>query len=163
MKRLSAIAGVLAVAIVAIVIAAAASGGSTATPGAGGANTARSGATVLQGQGSRLGRLLTDGHGRVLYLFEADTRDRSHLSRAGFALWPAFEAGGNVRVKGGAAAAMVRTIPGPGGKRQVTYDHHPLYYYAGDTKPGQTHGQGLDQFGAKWYVVTPSGRKIDDD
>src|SRR3954468_6753790 len=73
MKRLSAVAGVLAVAIVAIVIAAAASGGSTATPGPGGVSAARAGATVIQGQGSHLGRLLTDRHGRVLYLFEADT------------------------------------------------------------------------------------------
>jgi hypothetical protein len=38
---------------------------------------------------------------------------------------------------------------------------HPLYYYAGDTKRGQTAGQGLDQFGAEWYVLSPTGQKVD--
>ena len=44
-------------------------------------------------------------------------------------------------------------------------DHagHPLSTYAGDAKPGQTKGQDLDQFGPKWYVLRPSGQKIDDD
>jgi predicted lipoprotein with Yx(FWY)xxD motif len=54
------------------------------------------------------------------------------------------------------------TAPGSGG-RLVTYKGHPLYYYVGDKKPGDTSGQGLDQFGAKWYVLTPAGDKIDDD
>ena len=52
---------------------------------------------------------------------------------------------------------------GRGGTRQVTYGHHPLYYYVGDRKAGDTHGQGLNQFGAKWYVLSPTGSKIDDD
>jgi predicted lipoprotein with Yx(FWY)xxD motif len=48
------------------------------------------------------------------------------------------------------------------GKSIVTYNGHPLYYYAGDSKPGATSGQGLDQFGGGWYVVTPAGDKIDE-
>ena len=44
---------------------------------------------------------------------------------------------------------------------QVTYAGHPLYTYAGDAKPGDVQGQGLDQFGAEWYVLAPSGQKID--
>ena len=38
---------------------------------------------------------------------------------------------------------------------------HPLYTYAGDQKPGEVAGQGLDQFGAEWYVLAPDGHKID--
>jgi hypothetical protein len=34
-------------------------------------------------------------------------------------------------------------------------------YYAGDTTPGDTTGQALSQFGAKWYVVAGNGNKID--
>ena len=45
----------------------------------------------------------------------------------------------------------------------MTYAGHPLYYYAADGKPGDTAGQGLNQFGAKWYVLAPSGNKIDED
>jgi predicted lipoprotein with Yx(FWY)xxD motif len=46
------------------------------------------------------------------------------------------------------------------GTLEVTYAGHPLYYYAGDTAPGQTTGQALPQFGAPWYVVAPSGTAI---
>jgi predicted lipoprotein with Yx(FWY)xxD motif len=47
------------------------------------------------------------------------------------------------------------------GKRQVTYKGHPLYYFIQDKKAGDTKGQGLNAFGAKWYVVGTSGKKID--
>jgi predicted lipoprotein with Yx(FWY)xxD motif len=47
------------------------------------------------------------------------------------------------------------------GTRQVTYNGHPLYYFAGDTKPEETKGQGLNAFGAGWYVVSPAGDKIE--
>ena len=60
-------------------------------------------------------------------------------------------------------AAKLATIARAGGRRQVTYDGHPLYTYAGDTKPGATSGQGLDQFGAEWYVLNAAGVKIDGD
>jgi hypothetical protein len=43
----------------------------------------------------------------------------------------------------------------------VTYNGHPLYDYAGDQVAGDTNGQGLDQFGAEWYVVSPAGNKIE--
>jgi predicted lipoprotein with Yx(FWY)xxD motif len=58
---------------------------------------------------------------------------------------------------------LLGTIAGDGGGAQVTYHGHPLYYYAGDNRPGDTTGEGLDQFGAKWYAVAATGDKIDDD
>ena len=47
------------------------------------------------------------------------------------------------------------------GKRQVTYAGHPLYTFAGDTKAGQTTGEGLTNFGASWDVVSASGRAVE--
>ena len=52
------------------------------------------------------------------------------------------------------------TIARAGGGRQVTYNGHPLYFFAGDSGPGQTNGQGSDSFGAKWWLVAPSGSQI---
>ena len=43
---------------------------------------------------------------------------------------------------------------------QIAYNGHPLYYYVGDHGPGQTTGQGLNQFGALWYVLSPAGTAI---
>ena len=36
----------------------------------------------------------------------------------------------------------------------MTYYGHPLYYYVGDKKSGETNGQGLNEFGARWYVLS---------
>jgi hypothetical protein len=73
---------------------------------------------------------------------------------------PAFAATGRPRAEGGAKAASIGTIIGRSGRRQVTYNRHPLYYYVGDQRPGETNGQGLNQFGALWYVLAPNGNAI---
>jgi predicted lipoprotein with Yx(FWY)xxD motif len=46
------------------------------------------------------------------------------------------------------------------GTEQVTYDGHPLYYFIADGSAGSTTGQGNDGFGAKWWLVAPSGSAI---
>jgi predicted lipoprotein with Yx(FWY)xxD motif len=107
-----------------------------------------------------LGKVLVDADGRTLYLFKADRPNVSTLSRAGLAVWPAFTSTSTPRAERGARAASIGTIIGRGGHRQVTYNHHPLYYYIGDQALGDTHGQGLNQFGALWYVLAPSGNAI---
>jgi predicted lipoprotein with Yx(FWY)xxD motif len=45
----------------------------------------------------------------------------------------------------------------------VTYAGQPLYRFVQDTKPGQTNGQDLDDFGACWYILAPAGTKIESD
>jgi hypothetical protein len=67
---------------------------------------------------------------------------------------------GKVTVSGSAKASDLGTITRSDGTKQVTYDGHPLYYFAGDSGPGQTSGQGSDGFGAKWWLVAPSGTQI---
>jgi predicted lipoprotein with Yx(FWY)xxD motif len=118
---------------------------------------ARSGVGVRQ---TPLGKILVDSHGRTLYLFKGDRPNVSRLSRAGLAVWPAFTWTGRPRAEGGAKAASIGTIIGRSGRRQVTYNRHPLYYYVGDQGPGETNGQGLNQFGALWYVLAPNGNAI---
>ncbi len=56
--------------------------------------------------------------------------------------------------------ADLGTITRSGGVKQVTYKGHPLYYFSGDSHPGQTSGQGSSAFGAKWWLVSPSGASI---
>jgi predicted lipoprotein with Yx(FWY)xxD motif len=107
-----------------------------------------------------LGKTLVDANGRTLYLFEGDTRNLSRLSSAGLSVWPRFIATGPVKAVNGAQASKLGTISSPSGVRQVTYNGHPLYYYVGDSKPGSTRGQRLNEFGALWYVLGPSGNAV---
>jgi predicted lipoprotein with Yx(FWY)xxD motif len=45
----------------------------------------------------------------------------------------------------------------------VTYAGHPLYTFVLDrNKPGSTKGEGVDAFGAEWYVVNPAGKKVEE-
>ena len=43
---------------------------------------------------------------------------------------------------------------------QVTYNRHPLYGFVQDTKKGQTNGEGVTAFGAKWFAISPAGAKV---
>lgn len=64
------------------------------------------------------------------------------------------------QARGGVSAAQIGTIAGNNGGTQVTYHDHPLYYYVGDQKRGQAAGQGLDQFGGRWYVLSAQGLAV---
>ena len=109
-----------------------------------------------------LGKILVDSQGRSLYLFEKDTGPKSTCSGACAAAWPPFTTSGKPQAGSGVKAALLGTTTRSDGKDEVTYNGHPLYYYAGDQKAGDTNGQDLNQFGASWYVVSPAGNKIGD-
>ena len=109
-----------------------------------------------------LGNVLVDAQGRTLYLFEKDKGMTSACSGACASIWPPLTATKAV-AGAGLSAVKLSVAKQPGGASDVTYAGHPLYTYVGDTKPGETKGQGLNQFGAGWYVLSPSGKKIDDD
>jgi predicted lipoprotein with Yx(FWY)xxD motif len=116
--------------------------------------------TVVDIRASSLGQTLVDGHGNTLYLFEADRAGNSECNGACTAAWPPYVGGSTVTAGTGVTAALLSTITRADGGRQVTYAGHPLYRYAGDGAPGDLAGQGLDQFGAKWYVLGPTGSPI---
>ncbi|HTX10535.1 MAG TPA: hypothetical protein VME22_18060 [Solirubrobacteraceae bacterium] len=145
-----AVALVLVAAVVAFFVAT--SGGSTKTAMANGAPSPA--ISVVQ---TSLGPTLVGANGRTLYLFEGDKPNRSTLSSAGLAIWPAFTSTQKPQAGSGAAAGEIGMIAGSG---QVTYHGHPLYYYVGDQKPAQTTGQGLNEFGALWYVLSPRGNAV---
>jgi predicted lipoprotein with Yx(FWY)xxD motif len=107
-----------------------------------------------------LGTYLVDGAGRTLYRFGKDSGRRSRCSGACAQAWPPLTSRGAPRAGGGAKASRLSTSRRAGGARQVLYAGHPLYRYAGDGGPGKTAGQGLTAFGARWFVVAPSGRTI---
>ena len=115
-------------------------------------------ATTLDLANSSLGQILADSRGRSLYLFEADTGTTSKCTSAGcVAEWPPFIAGGKPQVGAGLAANQLGTTTRADGQQQVTYSGHPLYYFAGDSQPGSTEGQGLNDNGGLWYVVRTDG------
>jgi len=110
-----------------------------------------------------LGRIVVDGRGHTLYLFEKDRRGASACSGACLVYWPPLLTSGAPTATKGARPSLLGSIRRADGTRQVTYAGHPLYLFSGDTRRGQTNGEGLKDFGAGWYVLMPSGKKIDRD
>ena len=128
----------------------------------GGTHAATRAATVKTGNSS-LGRIIVDARGRTLYLFEKDTRRQSACSGACAAYWPPLLTHGKPTAGGGVKRSLLGIIRRANGTKQVTYAGHPLYRFALDTKPGQTNGEGRQDFGAGWDALTPAGKKIEKD
>ncbi len=109
------------------------------------------------------GKFLVDAQGRTLYLFEADKGGTPTCTGACAAAWPPVTASSMPTAGGGVDEALLGTVKRADGTEQVTYNHHPLYYFAADTGAGMAKGQGSKAFGAGWYVVDAKGSKIDND
>lgn len=114
---------------------------------------------------TKLGTVLGAGPKKLtVYLFAADTASKSACMGACAKVWPPVTTSGQAQAGGHAMAADLGTITRDDGTMQVTYKGHPLYFYIKDVKDGDagdTYGQGLKSFGADWYVLAPSGNKID--
>jgi predicted lipoprotein with Yx(FWY)xxD motif len=123
-------------------------------------STPHAGAATLAAKSSRYGRILFDGRGRALYLFTRDRGARSSCSRACAKAWPPYLTKATPKAGTGLHATLLGTTRRSDGALQVTYAGHPLYYYQGDTKPGQIKCQGVSNFGGLWLVVTPTGTPI---
>jgi predicted lipoprotein with Yx(FWY)xxD motif len=129
-------------------------GGPTSTSGG------QSGVATVTAASSKLGMILVDGGGRTLYLFAKDQPNQSACDGACVAAWPVDQSSATPKAGGGVKASLLGTISRGDGTTQVTYNGHPLYYYSGDSGAGQQNGQGVDAFGAGWFVVSPTGGKV---
>ncbi len=134
-------------------------GGDDATASSPPPKTASGKAATLGVESTSLGKILDNGQGRTLYVFQADTGTKSNCSGACATNWPPLTSA-NPTVGKGASASMVGTSKRSDGKTQVTYNGHPLYTFAGDSSPGDTSGQGVNAFGGLWYAVSPAGQQV---
>jgi predicted lipoprotein with Yx(FWY)xxD motif len=113
---------------------------------------------------SGLGNVLVDGQGRTLYLFEPDKQSGQSTCYATCAQgWPPLllPSGVTAPVAGaGVKASLLGITHRTDGTVEVTYNKWPLYLWVGDTTPGQASGQGLDNDGGYWYVLSAAGNAI---
>ena len=111
-----------------------------------------------------LGTVLVDGQGLTLYLFVPDKQSGSSSCYGECAsAWPPLllPDGVTTPVAGtGIKSALLGTTHRTDGTVQVTYNKWPLYTWVGDSGPGQASGQGLNNSGGLWYVLSPDGATI---
>ena len=116
--------------------------------------TAATAATVKLGD-SKFGKILTDDKGAVLYSFSKDEKSKSNCAGACATTWPVY-APATITAGAGIDGTKLASFDN-GGKKQLTIDGVPLYYFSGDTKPGDTNGQGVGGF---WFVVDATGKAV---
>jgi len=95
---------------------------------------------------------LADSNGRTLYYFSKDASGASTCAGQCVERWPVFYTD-NIMVPAGMDAKEFGVITRADGKKQSTFRGWPLYYWVGDTAPGQTNGQGAN--GVWFYVTNP--------
>ncbi|MCT9870763.1 COG4315 family predicted lipoprotein [Paenarthrobacter aurescens] len=107
---------------------------------------------------SSAGQIVVDSKGMSLYFFTKDVKDSgtSACTEACLAAWPVFTTTSDAPTVDG-VTGTVGTISSPDGKKHVTLNGMPLYYYAKDKAPGDVTGQGV---GGVWYLVSPAGEMI---
>ena len=135
------------------------SGTSSASPSGTSASSSQASSAVdLKAASSTAGSIVVDAKGMSLYFFTKDTKDSGTSACTGSCLvqWPPLTStSGSPTAEG--VTGKLGTITTPDGKKQVTLNGMPLYYFAKDTKPGDTLGQGV---GGVWYLSDPSGAMI---
>jgi predicted lipoprotein with Yx(FWY)xxD motif len=128
----------------------------TTAPASGG------GVVVTVKHASKLGTILAVGSKKLtVYMFEGDKNGASSCTGACASVWPPVTTSGGPTASGAASSADLGTITRSDGATQVTYKGHPLYFFAKDKDSGDAYGQGVHGFGSDWYVIAPSGSKVD--
>jgi predicted lipoprotein with Yx(FWY)xxD motif len=161
MKRFALIAGSAVLGLSGLT----ACGGGNDTPAAPQNSTSQStssqstGAKLATADVANLGKVVVDGTGRTLYLFDKDTASppKSNCDGDCAAKWPPVMAGDSAPQLDGVDASLVGTVTRTDGSKQITLAGWPLYLFAKDAKAGDAKGQAV---GGIWWVVGADGKKI---
>ena len=125
----------------------------SAAPSAAGSGGAGAAIAIAMATGT-VGDYLTGADGKTLYVFTADSANTSTCTGTCAQTWPPLVVTGSAPTPGAGVTGALTTFARPDGTMQVAINGFPLYYYSGDTKAGDTTGQG--KFG-KWFVASPTG------
>jgi predicted lipoprotein with Yx(FWY)xxD motif len=105
------------------------------------------------------GQYLADASGRAVYMLEGDGECVGEC----LTVWPPVVVTTSTPVVGAnLQSGLVSTVQRDDGTLQLTYNGHPLYYYARDTGTGMAMGQAVDDDFGEWYLVGPGGIALTD-
>ncbi|WP_433507609.1 COG4315 family predicted lipoprotein [Pseudonocardia halophobica] len=133
--------------------------GSSSGSTSGGANGSANGTTVAPTGGlgtgvTAVGTVVTTD-GFTVYRFANDRNDPSAATCTGDCAkkWPPVQGDGQPALQG-IPSGLVGTIGRPDGTQQLTLNGWPLYRYSGDTRPGDSKGEGV---GGTWAAMGVNG------
>ena len=105
----------------------------------------------------KMGSVVEDSKGFVLYRFDKDTANppTSNCVDTCALIWPPVLTNGTPTIAG-VDPALVGTVPRPDGTMQVTLAGWPLYNFSNEKTPGKWSGQAV---GKTWWVIDSAGKK----
>ncbi|WP_107767921.1 COG4315 family predicted lipoprotein [Nocardioides terrigena] len=112
--------------------------------------------TRIVASSSEFGQMLFDSTGQAIYLFDVETSSKPRCYDACAEAWPPVLARGEPVAGQGVVASLLGTTKRSDGTLQVTYDDHPLYFYAHEGS-GEVKCHDVFLNGGNWYVVQPDG------
>jgi predicted lipoprotein with Yx(FWY)xxD motif len=112
---------------------------------------------VVKTADSQYGTMLFDRSGQAIYLFDKETSSRPRCYAACARAWPPVLTRDLPRAAGEVRESLLGTTRRRDGTRQVTYNGHPLYFYAHEGE-NEVLCHGVAEFGGLWLVLTPDGR-----
>lgn len=117
---------------------------------------ATDGGTRIVASSSEFGQMLFDATGQAIYLFDIETTSMPRCYDACAEAWPPVLTRGEPVGGPGVSDSLLGTTERSDGTLQVTYNDHPLYFYAHEGR-GEVKCHDVFLDGGNWYVVQPDG------
>jgi predicted lipoprotein with Yx(FWY)xxD motif len=123
------------------------------------AETAKPDGTTIKLSDSQFGQILFGESDQAIYLFDKESGSKSECYGACAEAWPPVTTDGEPQAGAGVKASLLGTTERTDGTTQVTYNGHPLYYYAHEG-PGEVTCHNVAEFGGLWLAVDAAGNVV---
>jgi predicted lipoprotein with Yx(FWY)xxD motif len=115
---------------------------------------------VIAAASTGLGTILVAADGRTVYDFANDTGSTSTCNGECAHDWMPVAAPDALPASLPGVQAELGSTRRDDGTQQLTVAGHPVYTFEGDSKPGQTNGNGITLNGGLWTAVSPDGSPL---
>jgi predicted lipoprotein with Yx(FWY)xxD motif len=112
--------------------------------------------TVITTGDSEFGTMLFNEKKQAIYIWELEESELAECYGNCAEAWPPVLTDGKPRANGEVNNELLGTTLRSDGSTQVTYNGHPLYYYAHE-EAGEVKCHNISTHGGLWWVIQPSG------
>ena len=114
--------------------------------------------TVITTDQSKFGTMLFNGNKQAIYIWQREDSLEPKCYDSCAAAWPPVLTEGEPQAAGEVSSKLLGTTKRSDGSTQVTYNGHPLYYYAHEG-PGEVECHNISTHGGLWWVIQPNGNR----
>lgn len=114
--------------------------------------------TVITTGDSQFGTMLFNEKKQAIYIWELEESDKAECYGDCAEAWPPVLTDGQPQAAGDVNGSLLGTTKRTDGTTQVTYNGHPLYYYAHEA-PGEVKCHNISTHGGLWWVIQPNGNR----